>query len=143
MLQICLNNDSLFLSKQNRIDYSLLTIIDKKNKRIRFGIIDYLQIYTFDRLIETTIKKVVNLGIRPTIIEPKAYRMRFTYFARLYLIGIHSQEEKKLPKDATGEDLRRSIADGRQELDQIEIEDEEVEQSFQGLFVIPNSGSKR
>jgi hypothetical protein len=69
--------------------------------------------YTFDRLIETTFKKVVNLGIRPTIIEPKAYRMRFTYFARLYLIGMDSQREKKLPIDATSEDLRRSIALGQ------------------------------
>jgi len=114
-----------------------LTIIDKKNKRIRFGIIDYLQIYTFDRLIETTFKKVVNLGVRPTIIEPKAYRMRFTYFARLYLMGIHSQQERKLPKNATGEDLRKSIAIGKKELDQIEFEDNEVEQSYAGLFIVP------
>ena len=69
----------------------------------------------------------MNLGIRPTIIEPKAYRMRFTYFSRLYLMGIHSQIEKKLPKNASGEDLRQSIALGKEELDQIEIEDNEVE----------------
>ena len=53
--------------------------------------------------------------------------MRFTYFARLYLMGIHSQIEKKLPKNATGEDLRHSIALGKKELDQMEFEDNEVE----------------
>jgi hypothetical protein len=32
-------------------------------------------------------------------------------------MGIHSQVEKKLPKNATGEDLRQSIALGKQELE--------------------------
>jgi hypothetical protein len=41
-----------------------------------------------ERYFETQLKKVVNLGIMPTIIEPKAYRMRFTYFTRLYLVGV-------------------------------------------------------
>lgn len=46
--------------------------------------------YTIQRLFETQLKKVVNLGTRPTIIEPKAYRIRFTNFAKLYLIGVAS-----------------------------------------------------
>lgn len=52
-LHVSLNNDSLVLAKSNIIDYSLLTIIDKKNLIIRFGVIDYLQIYTIQRLLET------------------------------------------------------------------------------------------
>ena len=43
ILQICINNDTLCLSKSNIIDYSLLTIIDTKRKKVRFGIIDFLQ----------------------------------------------------------------------------------------------------
>ena len=42
LLHICINNDSLCLQKTNIIDYSLLMIIDTKDKRVRFGIIDYL-----------------------------------------------------------------------------------------------------
>jgi len=78
LLHICINYDSLCLSKTNIIDYSLLTIINKNEKRIRFGIIDYLQMYTLERYFETQIKKVVNMGLRPTIIEPEEYRKRFT-----------------------------------------------------------------
>jgi len=42
LLHICINNDSLCLSKNTIIDYSILTIINTRTKRIRFGIIDYL-----------------------------------------------------------------------------------------------------
>lgn len=53
LLHICINNDSLCLSKTNIVDYSLLTIINKNTKRVRFGIIDYLQMYTIERQIES------------------------------------------------------------------------------------------
>jgi hypothetical protein len=42
ILHICINNDTLCLSKSNIVDYSLLTIIDMARKKIRFGIIDYV-----------------------------------------------------------------------------------------------------
>ena len=42
LLHISLNNDSLMLANSNRIDYSLLAVVNKKEKWIRFGIIDYL-----------------------------------------------------------------------------------------------------
>jgi hypothetical protein len=90
LLHICINNDSLCLSKQNIIDYSLLAIINTRDKKVRFGIIDYLQMYTFDRQVESTIKKAVNLGTRPTIIPPKDYRDRFNAFAQIYILGVIS-----------------------------------------------------
>ena len=43
ILHICINNDTLCLSKSNIVDYSLLTIIDTKRKKVRFGIIDFVQ----------------------------------------------------------------------------------------------------
>ena len=43
ILHYCINNDTLFLSQSNIVDYSLLTIIDTKRKKVRFGIIDYVQ----------------------------------------------------------------------------------------------------
>ena len=42
ILQYCINNDTLCLKKANIIDYSLLTIIDLKRKKIRFGVIDFV-----------------------------------------------------------------------------------------------------
>jgi len=41
MLKYCIHNDTLFLNKQNVVDYSLLLILNKKEKWIRVGIIDY------------------------------------------------------------------------------------------------------
>ncbi len=52
ILHICINNDTMFLSKCNIVDYSLLTIIDKKRKKVRFGIIDYMQMYNLDKIFE-------------------------------------------------------------------------------------------
>ena len=42
LLHISINNDSQMLASTNIIDYSLLTVINEKKKKIRFGIIDYL-----------------------------------------------------------------------------------------------------
>jgi len=38
-------------------------------------------------LLETKLKEAINL-LKPTIIEPKAYRVRFTNFARRYFIAV-------------------------------------------------------
>ncbi len=83
------------LAKTNIIDYSLLTIINRQSKTIRFGVIDYLQMYTMQRFVETQYKRAINRGKDPTIIEPSAYRERFTSFAKLYLIGVDTQVDNK------------------------------------------------
>jgi hypothetical protein len=44
------------------MDYSLLTIVDKKRKKVRFGIIDYMQTYNIDKVIETKFKRIINRG---------------------------------------------------------------------------------
>lgn len=80
LLHISINNDSLCLDKSKRVDYSLLAVINNKDKWIRFGIIDYLQVYTPLRVLESNFKKAINLGTRPTIIDPRAYRLRFSSF---------------------------------------------------------------
>lgn len=56
LLQIALSNDSLYLSKNSIIDYSLFVIIDTKRKTVRVGLIDYIQQYTFDKELESYIK---------------------------------------------------------------------------------------
>ena len=42
LLKASVNNDSLFLSRNNVIDYSMLTMVNKTWNSIWFGVIDYL-----------------------------------------------------------------------------------------------------
>jgi hypothetical protein len=86
-----LEQDAQLLSRNNIVDYSLLTILDKKRRVVRFGIIDYLQFFTLKRQLETQYKTIINLGHKPTIIEPKAYSQRFCKFARSVIVGAPSQ----------------------------------------------------
>ncbi len=42
VMNMCFANDSLFLSKCQVIDYSLLLVVDLENQKLRVGIIDYI-----------------------------------------------------------------------------------------------------
>jgi hypothetical protein len=77
-------NDTLFLSQQNIVDYSLLLIFDVDGLVVDYGIIDYMEQYTFERAIESKYKTVVGTEL-PTIIYPKEYKNRF----RQHLIQIY------------------------------------------------------
>lgn len=83
---ICINNDSLFFSRSNIVDYSLLVIIDKEKKTVRFGIIDYIQQYTMEKMVESNFKAIVT-GDVPTIVDPNPYKTRFQEAIRKYFIG--------------------------------------------------------
>mmetsp|Transcript_32323 Transcript_32323/g.31627 ORF Transcript_32323/g.31627 Transcript_32323/m.31627 type:complete len:258 (-) Transcript_32323:132-905(-) len=96
ILHICINNDTLCLSKSNIVDYSLLTIIDKERKKIRFGIIDYVQQYTIDKIFESKFKNFMSGGQIPTIVDPEKYKMRFKRAMRKYFIGIPIQNDKQI-----------------------------------------------
>jgi hypothetical protein len=78
----------------NIIDYSLLAIVNQKEKTVRFGIIDYLQMYTLVRQFENKFKKVVNMGQDPTIMAPRGYRRRFANFALTYFLPVSSKPKK-------------------------------------------------
>ena len=83
-------NDTLFLSKQNIIDYSLLVIISFEQNKIVAGIIDYMEQYTLEKAIESKYKKVVGNGI-PTITHPNKYRKRFrTQVTQLYFMSLEN-----------------------------------------------------
>ncbi|XP_049850926.1 1-phosphatidylinositol 3-phosphate 5-kinase-like [Schistocerca gregaria] len=82
-------NDSQRLSSLNVMDYSLLVGFDNTNKKLILGIIDYMRTYTWDKQLETWVKRSGILGGSgskvPTIISPKEYKKRFqdaiwTYF---------------------------------------------------------------
>jgi 1-phosphatidylinositol-3-phosphate 5-kinase len=87
ILNICVNNDTLCLTKAQIIDYSLLVIINTRTKRLRFAIIDYVQHYTLEKMLETRFKKFWK-GNEPTIIEPEKYKKRFKKAIKKYFVAM-------------------------------------------------------
>lgn len=88
VLDAAIWNDSLFLSKQNIIDYSLLVMISEKQGKIVAGIIDYMEQYTLEKAIESKYKKAVGTEL-PTITHPNVYRQRFRIqVTQLYFMSL-------------------------------------------------------
>lgn len=75
-LDAALWNDTLFLTKQNIIDYSLLVNISCSEHKIACGIIDYFGQYNLEKAIESKAKTVVSQEM-PTIVKPQLYKDRF------------------------------------------------------------------
>lgn len=82
-LQAGIANDTLLLSNQSLVDYSLLLAVACSPQAghsgtLALGIIDYLRPYTLDKRMETVVKSALhhNAG-QPTIIEPVDYARRF------------------------------------------------------------------
>ncbi|KAA6403532.1 MAG: putative 1-phosphatidylinositol 3-phosphate 5-kinase [Streblomastix strix] len=89
--------DSRFLRSMSIVDYSLLVGVDEKNNKIICGIIDYIRQYTWDKRLESKIKKSGILGqgsVLPTIIEPREYCKRFLDAMRSYFTAIPSRYQK-------------------------------------------------
>ncbi len=61
---------------------------------MRFGIIDFVQQYTLDKVFEGQFKKIINRGEVPTIVDPEKYKYRFKRAMKRYFIGLVTQEEK-------------------------------------------------
>ena len=68
-------NDTLFLQRQNVMDYSLMIAIDENRKELVVGIIDCIRTYTWDKKLETWIKD--RGKNRPTVTSPREYKNRF------------------------------------------------------------------
>jgi 1-phosphatidylinositol-3-phosphate 5-kinase len=80
LLQLSVWNDTLFLARQNVMDYSLLVTIDEVKKELVVGIVDFIRTYTLDKRLESWIKDrgfTGGGGNRPTITKPKEYKSRF------------------------------------------------------------------
>lgn len=60
LMRIAIHNDTNFLSKHEKIDYSFLVWIDHETKLIRVGIIDYIQYYSIEKMLESKYKTLVN-----------------------------------------------------------------------------------
>ncbi|KAL8770248.1 MAG: hypothetical protein Q9194_005220 [Teloschistes cf. exilis] len=76
LLRASVWNDTLFLSRQNVMDYSLMIAIDEKRKELVIGIIDVIRTYTWDKKFEFWIKDRSS-KTRPTITSPRDYKNRF------------------------------------------------------------------
>ncbi|KAL9134984.1 MAG: hypothetical protein Q9175_003830 [Cornicularia normoerica] len=75
LLRASVWNDTLFLSRQNVMDYSLMIAIDENRKELVVGIIDCIRTYTWDKRLESWIKD--RGKNRPTVTSPKEYKSRF------------------------------------------------------------------
>ncbi|CAN6210149.1 unnamed protein product [Urochloa humidicola] len=83
-------NDTAFLSRMNVMDYSLFVGVDRQNKELVFGIIDYLRQYTWDKQLESWVKTslVVPKNLSPTVISPREYKIRFRAFMSQYILSV-------------------------------------------------------
>ncbi|EDR23717.1 phosphatidylinositol-4-phosphate 5-kinase, putative [Entamoeba dispar SAW760] len=79
-LMSIIKNDTQMLSSSNVMDYSLIVGCDEKERSLRVGIIDFIRTYTWDKQLESVVKKIGALGQNPTVIEPELYRKRLLLF---------------------------------------------------------------
>ena len=75
LLRWSIYNDTLFLSRVNVMDYSLMIAIDEGRKELVVGIIDCIRTYTWDKRLESWIKD--RGKNKPTVTSPKDYKNRF------------------------------------------------------------------
>ncbi|EPY53865.1 1-phosphatidylinositol-3-phosphate 5-kinase Fab1 [Schizosaccharomyces cryophilus OY26] len=89
LLQSSLWNDTLFLSKLNIMDYSLVVGIDYEKRELYVGIIDFIRTYTWDKKLESWVKEkgLVGRGPEPTIVTPKQYKIRFRKAMDCYILA--------------------------------------------------------
>ncbi|KAI0103393.1 hypothetical protein F4814DRAFT_431323 [Daldinia grandis] len=82
-------NDTLFLARQNVMDYSLMIAVDEIKKELVVGIIDCIRTYTWDKKLESWIKDRGFAGggrNKPTVTSPKEYKSRFREAMARYIL---------------------------------------------------------
>ncbi|KAL2125154.1 hypothetical protein VTJ04DRAFT_1519 [Mycothermus thermophilus] len=89
LLRSSVFNDTLFLAKQDVMDYSLIVAVDEVRREIAVGIIDCIRTYTWDKQLESWIKARGLAGggkNRPTVTSPKEYKSRFREAMARYIL---------------------------------------------------------
>ncbi|PQE32619.1 phosphatidylinositol-4-phosphate 5-Kinase protein [Rutstroemia sp. NJR-2017a WRK4] len=74
LLRSAIFNDTLFLQRNDVMDYSLMVAVDEARKELVVGIIDVVRTYTWDKKLESWIKDRGFAGggrNRPTVTSPK------------------------------------------------------------------------
>lgn len=82
-------NDTLFLGRQDVMDYSLMIAIDDQRSELVVGIIDCIRTYTWDKKLESWIKDRGFAGggrNRPTVTSPREYKYRFREAMARYVL---------------------------------------------------------
>ena len=97
LLKIAIANDSLYLTKHSIIDYSMLIIINPVKKTVRVGIIDYIQQFTIDKVVESYVKSTLTRE-DPTIIAPEQYKQRFRFAMDKYFIALVPDANQDIQK---------------------------------------------
>lgn len=101
-LQRALWSDSSFLAGLGVMDYSLLVGVDKVTGQLIVGVIDYIRQYTWDKQVETWVKKsgiLGGAGKDPTVISPKQYSRRFRVAMSSYFTVVPAWEAPEQPLD--------------------------------------------
>ena len=108
LMEIAIHNDTSFLHRYERIDYSLLVWIDHERKLIRVGIIDYIQNYSIEKQLESKLKQTFfNQGQPPTILNPKSYKERFKRAMSNYFMSILEDKPSKSFKELLDEQIEQ------------------------------------
>ncbi|KAL4871404.1 hypothetical protein BDV12DRAFT_28362 [Aspergillus spectabilis] len=115
-------NDTLFLGRQNVMDYSLMIAIDESRSELVVGVIDCIRTYTWDKKLESWIKDRGFAGggkNRPTVTSPKEYKSRFREAMARYVLQAPScwhqfQASRYAPLDnhAHSHSRHHSLTDG-------------------------------
>ncbi|KAJ1901154.1 Mitochondrial distribution and morphology protein 12 [Kickxella alabastrina] len=95
-------NDTLFLSKMNVMDYSLLVGFDENSKELVVGIVDFIRTFTWDKKLESWVKEAGILGgggKGPTIVSPKQYKTRFREAMERYFLMVPDKYFAMQPGD--------------------------------------------
>ncbi|KHJ36022.1 putative 1-phosphatidylinositol-3-phosphate 5-kinase fab1 [Erysiphe necator] len=89
LLRAAIFNDTLFLQRNDVMDYSLMIAVDETRKELVVGIIDVVRTYTWDKKLESWIKDRGFAGgsrNRPTVTSPKEYKSRFREAMNRYIL---------------------------------------------------------
>ena len=95
-------NDTMWLCKQNVMDYSLMAGFDDTSRQLTIGIIDCIRTYTWDKKLESWIKD--RGKNKPTITSPKDYRNRFRVSMMQYVLqapNVYHEFSRQLPAAAS------------------------------------------
>ncbi|KYM87614.1 1-phosphatidylinositol-3-phosphate 5-kinase [Atta colombica] len=91
VLNRAIEQDTKFLADNSVMDYSLLVGLEPSSDELVLGIIDYIRTFTWDKKLETMVKKSGILGGQgklPTIISPQEYRDRFIAAMHRYFLPV-------------------------------------------------------
>ncbi|KAI9640365.1 Mitochondrial distribution and morphology protein 12 [Ciborinia camelliae] len=115
LLRSAIFNDTLFLQRNDVMDYSLMVAVDEARKELVVGIIDVVRTYTWDKKLESWIKDRGFAGggrNRPTVTSPKEYKSRFREAMNRYILQAPNSWHQPLD-GRPGRDSRQTAQETR------------------------------